>query len=110
METESCCSSSGESCRTSGRACRILSCGGHALLAVVVFSAVALALGVVVMYCWNFAIPALFNLPMITFWQAVALMVLVRVLTLRLHHHRRYHGHGSCCWGKAKTEEGPGQS
>jgi|GEM_PF-931291 len=85
-------------------ACRILSFGGHVLLGLVVVAVVAVLIGWVVMTAWNAVMPGLFNLPLLNFWQAVALLVLVRLLTGRLHHHRPRHGrHGrggkkKCKW------------
>ncbi|WP_187632065.1 MULTISPECIES: hypothetical protein [Hymenobacter] len=40
---------------------------------------VALA-GYVTMHLWNWLLPALFNLPLIGFWQALGLLVLSRIL------------------------------
>ena len=39
-----------------------------------------IALGYVVMNLWNWLIPALFHGPMITFWQAVGLFALAKIL------------------------------
>lgn len=88
--------------RPESRAGRILHFGCHALLAVAVVAVVSLVIGWVVMFTWNLFMPAVFNLPLITFWQAVALLVLGRLLTGRLHHHRRHHHHkhGCCSWKK----------
>jgi membrane protein implicated in regulation of membrane protease activity len=40
----------------------------------------ALALGLVVMLLWNALIPELFSGPVLTFWQAVGLLVLCHIL------------------------------
>ena len=32
------------------------------------------------MYCWNYAMPAVFGLPMISFWQALALFIVSKIL------------------------------
>ena len=69
---------------------RILRGVGHVILGVVAFGAVAVLLGWVAMTAWNAVMPALFNLPVIAFWQAVGLLVLGRLLTGRFHH--RHHG------------------
>ena len=41
---------------------------------------VALILGLPLMYLWNWLMPILFNLPAITFWQAVGLNLLSGIL------------------------------
>jgi hypothetical protein len=43
--------------------------------------------GEVVMHLWNWLLPALFGWRMITFWQALGLMVLCRILFGGLGHH-----------------------
>jgi len=98
---------SDSSCESSpNRACRILSFGGHVLLAILVILATSVVIGWLVMTCWNYVIPSLFNLPPLNFWQAVAMLVLVRLLTGRLHHHcgskKRGGKKKGCCWGKKR--------
>jgi hypothetical protein len=54
-----------------------------ALIAIVAPFAIALFLGAfgwVVMHLWNWLVPAVFGLKAITFWQAIALLVLCRLL------------------------------
>lgn len=41
---------------------------------------VAVLFGVLVQHLWNWLLPALFQLPLITFWQAVGLVLLSRLL------------------------------
>jgi len=48
-----------------------------AILAMAVFSAIG---GEVVMHLWNWLLPALFGWRLITFWQALGLLVLCRIL------------------------------
>ena len=85
------CNDGEGNCRPKTRCGKILHCGAHAVLAVVVVAAVATIFGWVVMTAWNAVIPAVFNLPQLAFWQAVGLLVLGRVLVGRFHH-----GHGGC--------------
>jgi hypothetical protein len=56
------------------------------ILAIVVF-------GFVVMALWNWLMPALFRLPLISFWQALGLVVLSKILFGGFHSHsgRRPH-------------------
>ncbi len=66
-----------------------------------VFGAVFfVGLGWVTMMVWNAVIPAISSLPAITFWQAVGLFVLARLLVgrfggggRRMHRHGRDHWH-----------------
>ncbi len=48
------------------------------------FAAIALvaaaAIGFVVMSLWNWLVPAVFGLPAITFWQALGLLILSKIL------------------------------
>ncbi len=85
--------------RPEGKAARALWFGGHALLGIVVVVVVATVVGGVVMAAWNALMPVVFHLPPLEFWQAVALLVLARVLTGRLHHRgpRRYKGGDERC-------------
>jgi hypothetical protein len=52
-----------------------------AILAMVAFVVIG---GGVVMYLWNWLLPALFGWRMITFWQAVGLLALCRILFGRI--------------------------
>ena len=47
-----------------------------ALVAAAFFALVVFTL----MYCWNYVMPDVFGLPMITFWQALAMLVVARIL------------------------------
>lgn len=81
-------------------------------------AAVALALGIgaLVMVLWNALLPALFGLPLVTFWQAVGLVVLAKILggVTFGHRHRpphpharrwmgRHHGHPFRCGRPAES-------
>ncbi|HUK30883.1 MAG TPA: hypothetical protein VLV89_07205 [Candidatus Acidoferrum sp.] len=51
------------------------------IVKVIVFLIIAIAVfGNVVHYLWNWLMPALFHLPLITFWQALGLMALGWIL------------------------------
>lgn len=62
--------------------------------------------GVAVMLLWNWLMPALFALPVISFWQALGLLVLSRILLGGFGGGRggRYGGHRRHKW-KAMMEE-----
>lgn len=49
-------------------------------LAIVAFAAFVFVGGWVVMHLWNWLLPALFGWKMITFWQALGMLVLCRIL------------------------------
>jgi len=59
-----------------------------AILAIAAFIALG---GEVVMHLWNWLLPALVGLPKVTFWQALALLALCRILFGNWggHHSRR---------------------
>ena len=59
-----------------------------AILGIVIFTWIG---GEVVMILWNWLLPALFGWPQITFWQALGLLALCRILFGGL----RLGGHGS---------------
>ncbi len=65
---------------------------GRAVLGLLVCGAVALVFGYVAMWLWNAVVPQISSLPAVTFWQAVALLVLARLFTGRFSHghHRRF--------------------
>ncbi len=64
-----------------------------AVIAVVVF-------GVVVMALWNWLMPALFGWRLITFWQALGLVVLSKILFGGFH----AHGGGRTHWRRRMRE------
>jgi hypothetical protein len=71
---------------------------GWIILGIVGFTACAFLFGAVVMWLWNWLMPAIFHLGIITYWQAVGLAVLGRLLFGGLHHghhHRGRHGYGA---------------
>jgi hypothetical protein len=74
--------------RSCSRAPRFLRHGLFAIAAAVLF---ALAFGVVVMIAWNAVIPAVFALPALSYWQALAALVLARVLVGRFSHGPGHH-------------------
>jgi hypothetical protein len=61
-----------------------------AILGVLLFVAIG---GVVVRELWNWLLPALFAWPQITFWQAVGLLALCRILFGGMGRHGSYGSH-----------------
>lgn len=74
----------------------------HGLAALVMISVFALLFGWVVMQAWNTVIPGLWGWPAITFWQAVALLILARVLVGRFTHHGHSHGSHRCFFRRCR--------
>ena len=54
--------------------------------------------GAVVMALWNWLLPSLFGLPMVTFWQALGLLALSRILFGGVRLSGR--GHGKSGWSR----------
>lgn len=50
------------------------------LTAILIIAVAALILGFPLMWLWNWLMPTIFNLPTITFWQALGLNVLTTIL------------------------------
>ena len=96
---------------------RALKIVGWVLVGLVVGSALCLALGLPVMWLWNWLMPALFRLPAITFWQAVGLMLLCHLLfkshtSGHKHREKRHRGHWDSFARRVKcaVDEGGPQS
>jgi len=65
-----------------------------AILGIALFAYIG---GQIVMRLWNWLLPALFGIRMITFWQALGVLILCRILFGGLSHG----GHGSKSRGRA---------
>jgi hypothetical protein len=59
---------------------------GWIILGIIGFTAFAFLFGAVVMWLWNWLMPVIFHLGVITYWQAVGLAILGRLLFGSLHH------------------------
>lgn len=60
-----------------------------------------LAMSAVVMYLWNWLLPAIFSsVASISLWQAAGLLVLSRILFGGFRGHGRWHGHRGCHGGQ----------
>jgi len=89
---------------------------GHVLLGAVLGTGLALVFGLGVQFLWNDLMPGLFHVPALTFKQAVAMIILARLLFGRFgssgkKHHgwlHRHHQHargaathtGCRCWSR----------
>lgn len=65
---------------------------GHMALGLILAVTFALIFGYAVMASWNAVIPGLFSLAAIDYWQAVALLVLGRILFGSFSHKGHRHG------------------
>jgi hypothetical protein len=72
---------------------------------------IATVLSFVVMHLWNWLMPAVFGLHVITFWQALGLIVLGKILFGGFHRHgggggrREWKRHMEERWGRMSPEE-----
>lgn len=71
----------------------------------VLAAVVILVLGVVVMALWNAVVPEIFGAPVITYWQAVGLLLLTQILFRGIGRWRGYYHPGSRDRWKHKLEE-----
>lgn len=67
-------------------------------LGVIGFIALVFLFGAVTMWLWNWLMPAVFHLGVITYWQAVGLALLGRLLFGFSHHGRHYSHKGRHMW------------
>ena len=71
---------------------------GWVILGIIGFTAFAFLFGAVIMWLWNGLMPAVFHLGIITYWQAIGLAFLARLLFGSFHHggphHRRWNRFG----------------
>lgn len=60
--------------------------------------------GLLVMLLWNWLMPTLLQLPAISYWQSVGLLLLCKILFGGFGggHHGHPHGHGHCCDNKLR--------
>jgi len=64
----------------------------HFLGLIFIIAAIA-AFAAVTMLLWNWLMPAIFGLPLLTYWQAAGILVLARLLFGGIGHHGPF-GHG----------------
>jgi hypothetical protein len=80
-------------------------CFGFGVLGILGFAALVILAGFVVMWLWNWLMPSIFHLGTITYWQAVGLAVLGRLLLGGCGHghmrgmHKWHHQSKSDCCG-----------
>lgn len=95
-----------ENYRSSSTAIRVLRIVGFVLLGIIGATGLALLFGYVVMWLWNWLMPAVFGLGVITFWQAVGIIILARLIFGGFKHHHDNHDKWSKKWpGKHSREK-----
>jgi hypothetical protein len=80
--------------RTEGQPCngRHRRRGGWIALGIIGFTGLAFLFGAIIMWLWNGLMPAIFHLGIITYWQAVGLAILGRLLFGGFHHGHHHMG------------------
>jgi hypothetical protein len=75
-----------------------LKIAGVVLAGIIGIGALVVLCGYIVMGLWNWLLPGLFGLKAITFWQAIGIVVLAKILFGSLNHKPagHYHGHRRC--------------
>ena len=73
----------------SSRGGKVLRIIGMTFFGVVLAAIFALVFGLVVKWLWNWLMPAIFGLGVITFWQAFGLVLLAKILFGAFGHHDR---------------------
>ena len=75
---------------------------GMILFGIVAIVGLAILFGFVIMWLWNWLMPDLFGLPSLTYWQAVGLFILFKILIGgcggrgKGRHSKKCHGNDSC--------------
>ncbi|OFZ18179.1 MAG: hypothetical protein A3D92_22445, partial [Bacteroidetes bacterium RIFCSPHIGHO2_02_FULL_44_7] len=81
---------------------------GLILLGIIAIVGLAILFGFVIMWLWNWLMPELFGLPVVTYWQAVGLFILFKILIGGCGGHRsggrHRHGKHASCEGKKKSK------
>lgn len=82
---------------------------GLIILGIVGIVGLAILFGFVIMWLWNWLMPELFGLPMVTYWQAVGLFILLKILIGGCGGSRsggkRRDGRDRSCDGKKKSKD-----
>lgn len=71
---------------------------GTVLVGMILIIGLAILFGYTIMWLWNWLMPAIFNLPTLTFWQATGLFVLCKALLGGI-------GGGACCSKKSSKKQ-----
>lgn len=69
---------------------RVFAIVGMSIGGVIIAMVMALFFGLIVMWLWNWLMPAIFGITMITFWQAWGLVVLAHILFKSFPHHKTH--------------------
>ena len=82
------------------------------ILGVLGFAALLFLFGAIIMWLWNGLMPAVFHLGVITYWQAVGLAILARLLFGGMHHgpHHGRRNRPGPWWRRGHMHPGGGDS
>ncbi len=73
--------------------------GGWIVLGIIGFTGLVFLFGAVIMWLWNGLMPLIFHFGVITYWQAIGLAILARLLFGGFHHgHNHYGRHRPGLW------------
>ncbi len=83
------------------------------LCVAILVAVAALGFGYITMHLWNWLMPAVFGLKMITYWQAFGMLILAKILFGGFHKggrggccgHRGWKGHRGGMWKKRWEEK-----
>jgi hypothetical protein len=77
---------------------------GMIVLGIIGITGLAILFGFVIMWLWNWLMPELFGLPLISYWQAVGLFILLKILIGgcggKGHHSKHHNSEHKCGDGK----------
>lgn len=82
---------------------------GYFLMVVAFVIVVAAVVTTIFMFLWNWLIPALFAGPLLTYWQALGLLVLAKIVFGIANHSKKWKGHhnGHSPWKSRCAEMTP---
>lgn len=61
---------------------------GMIALGIIAITGLAILFGFIVMWLWNWLMPEIFGLPLLSYWQAVGLFILFKILLGGCGHHK----------------------
>lgn len=77
---------------------------GMIVFGIIAITGLAILFGFVIMWLWNWLMPLIFGLPVLTYWQAVGLFILLKILIGgcggKGHHSKHHNFEGKCDDGK----------
>lgn len=81
---------------------------GMIVLGIIAITGLAILFGFIVMWLWNWLMPEIFGLPLLSYWQAVGLFILLKILLGGCgggHHKHHNHSEHRCHDGKKHRKD-----